>query len=313
MNSLNDIRTECESSLLSFIKVVAPHRVMGHIHEEVIQWWTREGGSTNKLTLLPRAHQKSQLIAYWVAWMITRNPAETIMYVSATSNLAEKQVKAIKDILTGPTYARLWPNMVQPEEGKREKWTTTEFAVDHPKRKEEGVRDPTVWATGVGGTQTGMHSNIIVYDDLVVPENAYTSEGRRQVAAKYSQMASIANPDSTKMVVGTRYHPRDIYSNLMDMEVKEYVDGKWTGKRKKRYDVFERQVEDQGDGEGQFLWPRQRRKDGAEFGFNAQILDEIKNEYLDRSQFRAQYYNDLTTLQMHPSSGTLGSTTTRDI
>lgn len=286
------IREAAEADLVKFIKLVAPQRVLGSIHEELIEWWTRPTGKTNQLLLLPRAHQKSAMIAYRTAWWITKHPHVTIMYVSATANLAEKQLKAIKDVLTSKVYRRYWPEMTNPDEGKREKWTNSEIAVDHPKRKLEGVRDPTLWATGVGATQTGMHSDVVVYDDLVVPENAYTQEGRRLVAAKYSQMASVANPGSLKWVVGTRYHPMDIYKDLQEMTVGVYKDDVYTGKKTPRYETFERQVEDQGDGHGEFIWPRQKRKDGAEFGFNAQVLDEIRNEYLDKSQFRAQYYND---------------------
>lgn len=286
------VREKCEADLLNFIKVLAPHRVLGSVHEELIKFWTRPTAKKNQLALIPRAHQKSAMAAYWTAWQITRNPATTIMYVSATINLAEKQVKAIKDILSSPIYKKLWPTMINPEEGKREKWTALEVSVDDIRRKEEGVRDPTLWATGVGGTQTGMHSDIIVYDDLVVPENAYTEDGRRQVGAKYSQMASIANPDSKKLVVGTRYHPKDIYNTLMGMEKPEFKKGKPTGKTVKVYEIFEAQVEDQGDGFGEFLWPKQQRKDGSWFGFDAEILAGIKAEYIDRGQFRAQYYND---------------------
>ncbi len=288
-------REIAEASLSSFIKLVAPHRLLGDIHEEIIEWWTRPSAKTNQLTLMPRGHQKSALIAYRVAWHITKNPQTTVMYVSATSNLAEKQLKAIKDVLSSKTYMKYWPDMLNREEGKREKWTTFEFAVDHPKRREEGVRDPTVWATGVTGTQTGMHSDVVVYDDLVVPENAYTTEGRKQVASKYSQMASIANPGSFKWVVGTRYHPKDIYSDLQEMQVPTFnAKGEPTGKSQPRYEILERQVEDQGDGFGEFLWPRQQRKDGIWFGFNAQLLAEIRSEYLDRGQYKAQYYNDPT-------------------
>lgn len=290
---IKQVREGAEASLLSFIKLVAPHRVLGSVHEELIQWWTRPSAKSNQLVLLPRGHQKSAMIAYRVAWWITKHPNTTIMYVSATSNLAEKQLKAIKDILSSKIYRKFWPEMLHPDEGKREKWTNNEFSVDHPKRKEEGVRDPTVWATGVTGTQTGMHSDVVVYDDLVVPENAYTMEGRRQVASKYSQMASIANPGSLKWVVGTRYHPKDIYKDLQDMVVPVFTkEGELTGKVAPRYEIFERQVEDQGDGYGEFLWPRQQRKDGSWFGFNAQVLAEIRTEYIDKGQFKAQYYND---------------------
>lgn len=58
------------------------------------------------------------------------------------------------------------------------------------------------------------------------------------------------------------------------------------------YEVFEKQVEDAGDGTGQFLWPRQQRSDGKFFGFDIKVLAKKRGQYLDRTQFRAQYYND---------------------
>jgi len=291
--SLKEIRERCEASLEDFIKVISPHRVLGDCHIDLLRWWTREDASANSLVLFPRAHQKSAMVAYRAAWEITRNPSITIMYVSATSRLAEAQVKFIKDILTSPYYTKLWPEMVNPEEGKREKWSLTEFAVDHPKRKEEGVREATVWATSVGATQTGMHCDFIIYDDLVVPENAYTADGRQKVASKYSQFASIANPRTIKVVVGTRYHPLDLYGTLIQLEIEEFKGVNPTGKYLKVYDVLEKQVEDQGDGSGEYLWPLQIRKDGKRFGFDAPTLAAIRTEYsMDPSQFRAQYYND---------------------
>jgi hypothetical protein len=41
-----------------------------------------------------------------------------------------------------------------------------------------------------------------------------------------------------------------------------------------------------------FLWPRQQRKDGKWFGFDMKILAKKRGQYLDKGQFRAQYYND---------------------
>ena len=48
-----------------------------------------------------------------------------ILYISSTANLAEKQLKAIKDILTCDIYSRYWPEMVNTDEGKRERWTSS--------------------------------------------------------------------------------------------------------------------------------------------------------------------------------------------
>jgi phage terminase large subunit-like protein len=58
------------------------------------------------------------------------------------------------------------------------------------------------------------------------------------------------------------------------------------------YETFERSIESMGDGTGEFLWPRQQRRDGKWFGFDAKILAQKRGKYLDRVQFRAQYYND---------------------
>jgi phage terminase large subunit-like protein len=60
------------------------------------------------------------------------------------------------------------------------------------------------------------------------------------------------------------------------------------------YEIYERAVENRGDGTGEFLWPRQQRKDGKWFGFDQKILAKKRGQYLDRGQFRAQYYNDPT-------------------
>lgn len=286
------VREAAEDNLETFIKLVAPHRVVGGIHQEIIGWWNRSEAKAHQLLLLPRGHQKSALMAYRVAWEITRNPAVTILYISSTSGLAERQLKAIKDVLTSPIYTRYWPEMVNEQEGKRETWTASTIAVDHPKRKLEGVRDPTVFTGGLTTSLTGFHCDIAVLDDVVVQENAYTEEGRTKVKTQYSLLSSIENPDAREWVVGTRYHPKDLYASLMEMQQEIYdAKGELAG-TSSVYEVFERKVEDVGDGSGEYIWPRQRRPDGKWFGFDQQVLATKRAQYLDKTQFRAQYYND---------------------
>lgn len=286
------IKEAAENDLVTFIRLVSPNRMLGAVHEELIQWWQRDDAKTHQLTLLPRGHQKSQLIAYRVAWEITKNPCVTVQYASATANLAEKQLSAIKDILTSREYRKYWPEMVNLEESKRTRWTVSEIIIDHPKRKEEGVRDPTVFTAGLTSTIVGMHCDIFVLDDVVIMDNAYREEERQKVREKYSQFASIENPEAREWVVGTRYHPKDLYSNLMEMEMDVFDAGGNVVAQVPVFEVFERQVESRGDGTGEFLWPRQRRADGKWFGFDQAILEKKKRQYIDKTQFRAQYYND---------------------
>jgi phage terminase large subunit-like protein len=281
------IRQLAEADLYTFIKLVAPHEVWGSVHEELFSWWTREDAKDNQLVLLPRDHKKSKCIAYRCAWEIVRNSAITILYVSATALLAEKQLKSIKDILTSEIVSYYWPDLVNPQEGKRERWTVDEISVDHPIRKAEGVRDATVKAAGLTANVTGLHCQIAVLDDVVVPDNAYTTLGRDQVRSFYSQLSSIETTGAREWCVGTRYHPGDLYKDLTDMtEIYETEEGEEI--EDQVYEVFQRVVET----DGEFLWPKQRRADGKTFGFDARELARKKAKYLDTSQFYAQYYNN---------------------
>lgn len=283
------IRKRATEDLLFFAKLVNPRREYGPVHEELFEWWTREAKKDNQLALLPRGHQKSHCAAVKAAWDITRDPSITILYVSATSQLAEAQLYAIKQILSSDIYRLLWPEMINTREGQRERWTTGEIIVDHPLRKAEGVRDFTVAARGVTSNITGLHCDAIYLDDLVVPNNAYTADGREKVEALYSQLASIKNPGAHTTVVGTRYHPKDLYQTML--EIKEDIYDEETDEKigsEPTYDIMERVVEQQGV----FLWPKQTREDGKTFGFDRKELEKIRSEYIDSAQFYSQYYNN---------------------
>lgn len=291
---LEEIRQAAESDLSTFISLVAPEQVLGQCHEDVISWWTREDAKSHQLLLFPRDHGKSRLIAYRVAWEITKDPTLRVLYISATANLAEKQLSFIKGILTSPIYRRYWPEHVNEEEGKRTRWTVSEISLDHPLRKKENIRDPSVFTGGLTTSLTGLHCDIAVLDDIVVYENAYTLEGREKVKSQYSLLSSIEGSDAREWVVGTRYHSKDLYNDLMQMVEDIYDDNGEKETEQSIYEVLEKAVESEGDGAGEFLWPRQRRKDGKWFGFDRQILAKKRGQYLDRGQFRAQYYNDPT-------------------
>lgn len=276
------------ADLLFFARLVNPHRLYGDIHEKVFNWWTRPDAKDNQLVLLPRDHQKSHCAAVRAAWDITRDPTVTILYVSATSTLAEKQLFAIKSILSCPIYRTLWPEMLHEDEGKRQKWTESQISVDHPDRIKEGIRDSTVFAAGLTTNITGLHAKKVYLDDLVVPANAYTEEGREKVASLYSQLASIESTGASECVVGTRYHPKDLYQNLIEMEESVFNEQGDIIGSENVYEVLQEVVETNGE----FLWPKTQRPDGKWFGFDFKELARKEAKYLDRAQFFAQYYNN---------------------
>lgn len=290
--NIQSIREAAEADLVTFVKLVAPKTILGHCHEDLLRWWTREDAKNFQLVLFPRDHQKSRMVAYRVAHYLTKYPDARILYISSTSNLAEKQLKFIKDILTSDIYRRYWPEHVNPDVSKREKWTNSEISLDHPLRAEEGIRDPSVFTAGLTTSITGMHCDVAVMDDVVVYENAYTKEGRDKVKSQYSLLTSIESADAEEWIVGTRYHPKDLYSDLLKAVEDIYDEDGNKVDEEPIYECMEKAVEDNGDGTGDFLWPRQRRSDGKWFGFDRKILAQKRGKYLDKTQFRAQYYND---------------------
>lgn len=285
-------RQLAESSLVEFIRLVHPNRVLGNIHREVIAWWESSNASTHQLLMLPRDHMKSALVAYRVAHALTKDPTLRVLYISANSNLAQKQLKFIKDILTSDNYRLYWPEMVNQEEARREKWTEREISLDHPRRKEEHIREPSVFTAGLNTNIVGLHCDIEVLDDVVVDKNAYLENLRNKTRDQYGYLSSIGGAHSKQWVVGTRYHPNDLYSTMLEMEVDVIDEEGNLIDKKPLFEVKEYPVESAGDGTGQFLWPRQQRADGKWFGFDANVLAHKRAQYTNRVHFRAQYYND---------------------
>lgn len=291
-----EIRERALEDLPFFARLVNKGYMYGQVHDEIYRWMQEytlygSGGedlTSNKLIMLPRAHLKSHMVATWCAWMIARHPEITMLYVSATAELAITQLYAVQNILAGSTFMRYFPEYIHPQEGKREKWSSVKISVDHPKRKSEGIRDATIATAGLTTNTTGWHADVVVADDLVVPENAYTEEGRESVKKKTSQFTSIRNAGGFTMACGTRYHPNDIYATWKTQVFPTYTDEGIIKDYLPVWEIKEYVVEK----DNIFTWKRAIREDGKAFGFDLRTLARIKAEYEDRVQFYAQYYND---------------------
>lgn len=289
-----ELRNFFESDLFEFAKYLNPHYLYGDIHERVFGWL--QNNDNNQLLLLPRGHLKSHCIAVWCVWMITKQPWTTIAYVSANDELAKVQVYAIKNMLDSKEYRKLWPEMLNEEKHDRDKWSQWAINVDHPLRIKRRVRDFTLVVSTVKGTATGLHCDILIFDDVVTDRNAYTEVGRKEVRAGVSAFTGIKNPGCITKAVGTRYHPADIYNDWAESTV--FVvgeDGSFTGELRPQWDIASAVIEDSYEGVGEYLWPRtQCPITGAWYGFDITVWAEKRADYLSHhngAQFWAQYYN----------------------
>ena len=272
----------------------------GDIHQEVFQWLSDPSDAAKRqLLLLPRGHLKSHCIAVKCVHEITYNPYTTIVYVTSQEELGKAQLYAIKSMMQSDRYTILWPEMFTEESGERGTWSAYAFDVDHPLRKERGVRDHTMLIKTVKSNAQGLHSDGVVFDDIVVPQFADTESGRREVSKALGYFSSILNPGGWVKAVGTRYHPQDSYQNMIDAEEPIWDEqlGEMKGSRK-LWQVVERVVENSPDrsGTGNFLWPRtESPKDGKSYGFDVRELSKIRADYVSHgglTHFYAQYYND---------------------
>ena len=197
-------------------------------------------------------------------------------------------MRDIQQMLASEIHQKYWSDMIHADKGLREQWSNTGLCVDHPKRKLEGTRDSTVVSAGLTTTTTGWHADVIVADDVVVPENVYTADAREKVAKSMSQMESILNPGGIVRACGTRYHPADQYNEFKQQVVPIFNDEDDIIGEEPVWEIKEHVVET----EGVFLWAKEFRPDGKAFGFDTKVLARKKAKYTDRTQFYAQYYND---------------------
>lgn len=303
---IRNLVEECIESLYSFAVTMNPTYMYGDVHQEVFSWLGDPEANERQLLLLPRGHLKSHCIAVYCAWQITRAPWTTIVYLASQDDLAKAQLFAIKQMMTSDMYRTLWPEMFTERKvsasGKTERgaWSAYAFDVDHPIRKEYGVRDHTMIIKTVKSNATGLHCDGLVFDDVVVPAFANTANGREELNGAIGYFSSVLNPGGWIKAVGTRYHPEDSYNSMMESKVQIWNEEtqSFVGE-KPAWDVLERVVEDSPDrsGLGRYLWPRTESpiEQGKGYGFDPKELAKIKADYTAHQgvvHFYSQYYND---------------------
>jgi len=293
-----ELRHKAYNDIITFVKLIAPWFMLSAHHEEMLLFLADQE-HTHKLLLIPRGHSKSLCMGFYVAWRIVRDPRITILYASSTATLAEQQLAFIKNLLTSNICFKFFPSLITKEENKRARWTQQQIKVDHVLRNIFGVRDDTITVAGVGKGITGLHFDLLILDDITAPNtdaDPWSATGREKVRRWVSQAASILNAGGEVAVIGTRYHPDDIYQTLIDM--KEYItdDNGNVLDEKDVYKVLQREVECDGN----FLFPRRQHIDGKYYGFDWKILKKIEAQYVDKAQFLSQYYNKTSVPELSP-------------
>jgi predicted phage terminase large subunit-like protein len=101
----------------------------------------------------------------------------------------------------------LWGTFKDPN-----KWSATQIQVTG---RDMNLKEATVTATGLGGNIEGVRGDIGILDDPIDIEDV-TSEVERVKGKRWLDNTFLARlePEHKAWVVGTRWHPEDIYSHI---------------------------------------------------------------------------------------------------
>lgn len=144
---------------------------------------------------------KSTVVGIFAACVLYLRPETRILVLSAHTVLASRMVTHIKNILENhPLCTDLIP------ESKKE-WASGKITINRPL----GIREPSVVCQGIHGNITGMRADLIICDDVEVPNTANTPQKREALRERLRELDFILSPNGTMIYIGTPHATDTIY------------------------------------------------------------------------------------------------------
>jgi hypothetical protein len=183
------------------------------IHQKMAKWlqaaW--EKGEKKLLLMAFRASGKSTIVGLFSAWLLATDQNLRILVLAADSALARKMVWDVKKIIEQhPKTKHLVPKKI-------EQWASNRFTIERMRQ----LRDPSMLGMGVTSNITGSRADIIIYDDVEVPNTCNTAEKREALRTRLIESNFILVPDGTQLYIGTPHSYFSIYAKNPRSEIGE--------------------------------------------------------------------------------------------
>ena len=152
---------------------------------------------------------KSWVTAAFVLWVLFRDRDKKIMVVSASKQRADDfSIFCQRCILDFS-----WLNHLAPVDDDQ-RWSRISFDVAGCRP----AQSPSVKSVGIGGQLTGSRADIIVADDIEVPNNSATDLMREKLLQLVTEFESVLTPkpDSRVLFLGTPQTTFTIYRTLRE-------------------------------------------------------------------------------------------------
>ena len=255
---IEGVREQCRTNLKGLCTAIFSTPHWSKVHDELMLFLMRAGKRVH--IELPRGHLKSHIVTQsWAIQEILKNPDIRILIVNAVEGNSAKMMRWIRANLSeGTPLSKIFGKF------ETETWSQDELLI---RQRTKQLVAPTVMAAGIQKTLTSQHFDLIIADDIVVPDNVQTKEQREKVYEFYLSLFDLLEPDGRIVVIGTRYHQDDLYARILEENAAH-----------KNWSVFIRSCY---NSDGTVLFPEK---------FTQAQLDDIKKKSF--YHFSTQYLND---------------------
>lgn len=161
-------------------------------------------GPKKRMVQAFRGVGKSWITAAFVLWLLYRDPQLRIMVVSASAERAKNFTKFVKSLIHEMDILK----HLIPRNDQRQ--SSVSFDVG-PALADQ---NPSVVAKGITGQLTGSRADIIVADDIEVPNNSATQTMREHLGESIKEFAAIIKPGGEIIYLGTPQSFQTVYSEL---------------------------------------------------------------------------------------------------
>lgn len=174
------------------------------IMDFLVSVWTSE--PKRGLLMSFRHSGKSTVVGIFAACVLYLRPETRILILSAESGLASRMVSHIRHVLENhPKCSNLIPQT-------KKEWAQGRITVNRP----IGIREPSVICQGVHGNITGMRADLIICDDVEVPNTCNTAQKRDSLREKLRELDFILSPSGAMIYIGTPHTMDTIYRTQED-------------------------------------------------------------------------------------------------
>jgi hypothetical protein len=160
------------------------------------------------ITIPPRSLKSICGSVCFPAFALGHDPTTRIICVSYAESLARKHANDCRAVMRSDMYNRLFPKT----RISSAKDTEVEFATTLGGNR---------LSTSVGGTLTGLGGNLIIVDDPLKPQDAYSELARDSVKQWYSNTLLSRLDDKNNdaiVVIMQRLHTDDLVGHLLEQE-----------------------------------------------------------------------------------------------